>query len=53
MDARSLTELGRVRLTSPDASCDGAAGDHLAIPRSRRGLEAIEDRVVLFRVAAR
>ncbi len=42
---------GRIRLTTPDTSWDGAPGDHLAIPPSRHGLEALEDSVVLLTVA--
>lgn len=42
---------GRVRLTAPDTSWDGAPGDHLMIPPSRHGLHAIEDSVVLLTVA--
>jgi quercetin dioxygenase-like cupin family protein len=42
---------GRVRLTSPDTSWDGAPGDHLAVPRTRHGLHAVADAVVLLTVA--
>jgi quercetin dioxygenase-like cupin family protein len=42
---------GRVQLTTPDTSWDGASGDHLVIPPSRHGLHAIEDSVVLLTVA--
>lgn len=42
---------GRVRLTTGDVSWDGAAGDHLVIPDSMHGLEALEDCVVLLTVA--
>lgn len=42
---------GRVRLTTRDASWDGAPGDHLAIPTGRHGLQAVEDCVVLLTVA--
>ncbi|BDX31914.1 LuxR family transcriptional regulator [Mycobacterium antarcticum] len=41
---------GHVRLTSSNARCDGIAGDHLVIPPSRHGLDAIEDSVVLLTV---
>ena len=43
--------LGRVRLTSVDASWEGSPGDHLVIPAARHGLEALEDSVVLLTVA--
>jgi quercetin dioxygenase-like cupin family protein len=43
--------LGRVRLTSVDASWEGSPGDHLVIPEARHGLEALEDSVVLLTVA--
>jgi quercetin dioxygenase-like cupin family protein len=42
---------GRIRLTTPDTSWDGAAGDHLVIPPARHGLHAVEDAVVLLTVA--
>ena len=41
---------GHVRLTSSTTRCDGTPGDHLVIPPSRHGLEAIEDSVVLLTV---
>lgn len=41
---------GHVRLTSSDTQCDGIPGDHLVIPPSRHGLDAIEDSVVLLTV---
>ena len=44
---------GRVQLTAPDTSWDGAPGDHLVIPQSRHGLHAVEDSVVLLTVAKR
>jgi len=42
---------GRVRLTSPETSWDGAPGDHLVIPPTRHGLQAVEDCVVLLTVS--
>lgn len=42
---------GRVRLTTGKAGWEGAAGDHLVIPRTRHGLTAIEDSVILLTVA--
>lgn len=42
---------GRVRLVTPDASWDGAPGDHLDIPPARHALEAVEDSVVLLTTA--
>lgn len=41
---------GRVKLTSADASWDGAPGDLLTIPASRHALHAYEDSVVLLTV---
>lgn len=41
---------GRVKLTSADASWDGAPGDLLTIPASRHALHACEDSVVLLTV---
>lgn len=43
--------LGRVRLTNQSANWDGSAGDHLVVPKSRHGLEAIEDSAVLLTVS--
>jgi quercetin dioxygenase-like cupin family protein len=42
---------GHVRLTTPDTSWAGRAGDHLVIPSSRHGLHAVDDSVVLLTVA--
>lgn len=41
---------GRVRVTDSTAGWDGAPGDHIVIPRTRHGLRAIEDSVVLLTV---
>ncbi len=49
-EATLLVLQGRIQLTSPDTSWDGAPGDHLTIPRSRHGLNAVEDSVVLLTV---
>lgn len=43
---------GRVRVTNAQHSgWDGSPGDHIVIPRTRHGLHAIEDAVVLLTVA--
>ena len=42
---------GRVRLTTGAVGWDGSAGDHLVIPRTRHGLTAMEDAVILLTVA--
>lgn len=42
--------LGRVRVTNADAGWEGTPGDHIVIPRSRHGLQALEDSVVLLTV---
>ncbi len=41
---------GRVRVTNSQSGWDGAPGDHIVIPRTRHGLSAIEDSVVLLTV---
>lgn len=43
--------VGRVRLTNAQVHWDGTVGDHLVVPRSRHGLQAIEDSVVLLTVS--
>lgn len=42
---------GRVRLTDHSANWEGSAGDHLVVPKSRHGLQAIEDSAVLLTVS--
>jgi len=42
---------GRIRLTAPETSWDGAPGDHLVIPPSRHGVQAVKDSVILLTVA--
>jgi quercetin dioxygenase-like cupin family protein len=44
---------GMVRLTEGESTWDAAPGDHLIIPPSRHGLEALEDSVILLTVAVR
>lgn len=44
---------GRVKLTTPDTTWDGAPGDHLVIPPTRHGLHAVDDSVVLLTAAKR
>lgn len=41
---------GRVRLTTAEAGWDGSPGDHLVVPRTRHGLAALEDSVILLTV---
>ena len=41
---------GRVRVTNEATGWEGSPGDHIVIPRSRHGLHAIEDSVVLLTV---
>ena len=45
--------LGRVRLTNAQMHWDGTVGDHIVVPQSRHGLQALEDSVVLLTVAKR
>ena len=42
---------GRVRLTAGDTDSEGRPGDLLVVPRTRHGMEAIEDSVVLLTVS--
>jgi quercetin dioxygenase-like cupin family protein len=44
---------GRVRLSSGDASWDGASGHLIAVPDATHSLEALEDSVVLLTVVNR
>jgi quercetin dioxygenase-like cupin family protein len=43
--------VGRVRLTNSQVHWDGTVGDHLVVPSSRHGLQALEDSAVLLTVA--
>lgn len=42
---------GRVRVTNAHANWEGSPGDHIVIPTSRHGLQALEDACVLLTVA--
>ena len=41
---------GRVRVTNSQSGWEGSPGDHIVVPRTRHGLHAIEDSVVLLTV---
>jgi quercetin dioxygenase-like cupin family protein len=41
---------GRVRVTNSEVHWDGSPGDHIVIPSSRHGLQALEDSAVLLTV---
>ncbi len=41
---------GRVRVTNSTSGWEGSPGDHIVIPRTRHGLHALEDSVVLLTV---
>jgi quercetin dioxygenase-like cupin family protein len=42
---------GRVAVTNSQAKWEGSTGDHIVIPQSRHGLQALEDSVVLLTVS--
>src|ERR1700712_5556577 len=42
--------LGRVRVTNSTAGWEGSPGDLIVLPRTRHGLHAMEDSVVLLTV---
>ena len=41
---------GRVQVTNSTSKWEGSPGDHIVIPRTRHGLHALEDSVVLLTV---
>lgn len=41
---------GRVEVTNSTSKWEGSPGDHIVIPRTRHGLHALEDSVVLLTV---
>ena len=44
---------GRVRVINSEAQWEGSPGDHIVIPSSRHGLQALEDSAVLLTVVKR